>query len=228
MAIYSKLLKTAVVAVSTILSLGNLPAAATPSNAPPDATAEMKLENGTLYIDYRGTIVGDMARFLEEKFRKHGDTTHKIVLAIHSQGGEVEAGERVIQLLKQIKQTHRLVTAVMAGRTCASMCVPIYLQGQERFAAASSLWLFHDAAKLDKKGDVIIDREETLRIYRRYFVPAGVSVAWLNNILGMINQSDFWQTGQDLVRENTGIVTQIIGNQQARNVKVSGEGVPRR
>ena len=59
---------------------------------------------------------------------------------------------------------------MMAGRTCASMCVPIYLQGHERFAAASSLWLFHDAAKMDKKGEAIIVHRCTVSIGAALFL----------------------------------------------------------
>ncbi len=181
--------------------------------------AKLDRKAGVLYFTYRGAIVHQMAEEIERTFNKYSDVTHQIVLDIDSQGGVIDAGERVIHLLKRIKKTHRLATAVQPGRTCASMCVPIYLQGKNRFAARSSLWLFHDAAKQSKMGRLTLDREETVRIYQRYFVPAGVSVKWLNAVLKATKQSNLWQTGQDLVTANTGIVTQIIGNQQERNVE---------
>ena len=219
------LIKAATFGATLFVSQTVLPATAAPSRDQPAAEATTTLDrSGTLYIEYKGDIVGGMAKYIENKFRQYGEASHKVVLGIHSGGGSVEAGEQVIHVLKRIKKTHRLVTAVLPGKTCASMCVPIYLQGNDRYAARSSLWLFHDAAKRMRNGSVALDRDETMRIYRRYFVPAGVSVDWLNAVLRSTNRADLWQTGQDLIEAKTGIVTHIIANKQGR--RVAGETRP--
>ena len=211
----------AAAAVTVILAATGIaaPAAAQQTEKPSVATADAQLEDdGTLYIFYRGEVVRDMAGYIERIFKKYEEKSHKVILQLDSPGGDVEGGEQVIHILKRIKQTHRLLTVVMPGRTCASMCVPIFLQGHDRHAARSSLWLFHEAAKPAEGGKVRIDREETLRLFQRYFVPAGVSVDWLNSILPIIRGADLWQTGQDLIGKNTGIVTYAIENQRARAV----------
>jgi len=57
-------------------------------------------------------------------------------------------GERVIEVLRQIKATHELETAVTQGDVCASMCVFIYVQGQKRYGALTSSWLFHEVSHM--------------------------------------------------------------------------------
>ena len=65
-----------------------------------------------------------------------------------------------------------------------------------------------------------------MRLFRRYFIPAGVSVDWLKSILPEIRQADFWQTGQDLIGGNTGIVMYAIESRQARPDVAPGAGKP--
>jgi ATP-dependent protease ClpP protease subunit len=156
-----------------------------------------------------------MAQFLSNEFAKYRDLTQKMVLILNSPGGSVEEGERVIDVLRDIRLTHRLETAVFQGATCASMCVPIFLQGRERYAAGSSLWVFHEASAVadGDEGRAVADDEETLRLFRSYYVRAGVRVAWLNEVLAKIaNGHNFWQTGQQLMAANTGIITRELSD----------------
>lgn len=184
----------------------------------PKAVGDYKVENGTLYISYSGPIVKGMADFLAQTFMKYRDTTHRVVLVLASPGGSIDSGEQAIHVLRAIRQTHRLDTVVLNGKMCASMCIPVYLQGKVRFAAPSSLWVFHEAAtNLNEEGTKIaIDREETFRILNRYYVPAGVSVAWLKLMVTKVNGTDYWQTGSELINAQTGIITNALDNVTAR------------
>lgn len=193
------------------------PRTESPSKSEQVATAKTYLNNsGTLIIHYKGQIVPETVQYLSNQFEQHRRNTYKIVLALDSPGGNIEAGERVINLLNRIKLTHRLATMVQPGEKCASMCVPIFLQGQQRIAARTSAWMFHEAASPAGNGRVSINREETLRIFRRYFIPAGVSPDWLKDVANSIAQSNVWQTGQDLIESKSGIITHAINNQQPR------------
>src|SRR5260370_35113316 len=69
------------------------------------------------------------------------------VIAAEQVIGQVEEGDRVIQILNEAKQTRRLVTQVLDGNLCASMCIPIFLQGDDRLAARASNWIFHEATR---------------------------------------------------------------------------------
>jgi hypothetical protein len=51
----------------------------------------------------------------------------RVVLFLYSAGGQVEEGDRVIE----IKHGHQLITVVLHGKLCASMCIPISLQGED-------------------------------------------------------------------------------------------------
>ena len=153
-----------------------------------------------------GPFVRGMAESVRTAFAKYASVSHRIVLFLNSPGGYVEEGERLIHVLQEIRQTHRLTTVVSHGKFCASMCIPIYLQGNDRFAARASIWVFHEAADREADGTERIDVEETLRLFRRYYLPAGVSTEWIRKLLPVIKEANFWQTGGDLISGKTGII----------------------
>ena len=55
-----------------------------------------------------------MADDLRAALGKYGTTLNRVVLFLDSAGGQVEEGDRVIQILNEAKQTHRLVTHMEA------------------------------------------------------------------------------------------------------------------
>jgi ATP-dependent protease ClpP protease subunit len=59
---------------------------------------------------------------------------NRVVLLLASAGGQVEEGDRVIKALNEIKLRHQLITVVAHGKLCASMCIPIFLQGEDCLA----------------------------------------------------------------------------------------------
>jgi hypothetical protein len=127
-------------------------AASAEEQAAASASLDFNEEDATLYIEWSGPIVGGMADYLRSALGKYGTLSHRVVLGLNSAGGQVEEGDRVIQILNEIKQAHRLVTEVLDGNLCASMCIPIFLQGDDRLAARASLWIFHEAAKPGANG----------------------------------------------------------------------------
>jgi hypothetical protein len=96
------------------------------------------------------------------------------------------------------------------------MCVPIYLQGSDRVAAPASLWLIHEVAILEDDGKDRMDRAETLRLFTRYYLPAGVSAQWPKSIFPVIDGTNLWLTGQDLITLRTGIITHSLGSTTPR------------
>ena len=63
---------------------------------------------------------------------------NRVVLFLDSAGGQVEEGDRVIEALNEIKLRHQLITVVAHGKLCASMCIRIFLQGEDCLAAATA------------------------------------------------------------------------------------------
>jgi ATP-dependent protease ClpP protease subunit len=85
--------------------------------------------------------------YLRAALDTYATPSHRVVLFLDSVGGQVEESDRVIHVLDEIKQTHHLITTVFNDKVCASMCIPIFLRNDDRLAARTSLWLFHQAAK---------------------------------------------------------------------------------
>ncbi len=182
------------------------------------SSLEFNKEDGTLYIDWSGPIVAGMADDLRAALGKYGTTLNRVVLFLDSAGGQVEEGDRVIEALNEIKLRHQLITVVAHGKLCASMCIPIFLQGEDRLAARASVWIFHEAAQPQANGQQRTDTAETWRLFRKYYAPAGVSMHWLKSIAPMIKEADLWQTGGDLISAKSGIIMHPLGDRTERAV----------
>jgi hypothetical protein len=204
----------AIAALTLLLASAN--AAPSEEQAAAGASVEFNKEDGTLYIDWLGPIVAGMANDLRSAFDKYGAISQRVVLFLDSLGGQVEEGDRVIEVLNEIKLQHQLITVVPHGKLCASMCIPIFLQGEDRLAARASLWIFHEAAQRQANGGQRTDMAETWRLFRKYYAPAGVSMHWLKSIAPMIKEADLWQTGGDLISAKSGIILHPLGDRTAR------------
>jgi hypothetical protein len=193
---------------------------AAPSEEQPAAgvSLEFNREDGALYIDLSGPIVAGTADNVRAALGKYGTTLNRVVLFLDSAGGKVDDGDRVIEVLNEIKLRHQLITVVPHGKLCASMCIPIFLQGEDRLAARASIWLFHETAQRRANGVLRTDTAETWRLFRKYYVPAGVSMHWLKSIAPMIKEPDLWQTGGDLISAKSGIILHPLGDPTVRDV----------
>jgi hypothetical protein len=177
-------------------------------------------QNSALQMSWHGPIAAPMANRIRDAFEERKGQSSRLVLIISSGGGSVAEGERVIEMLRQIKSTHELETVVAQGDVCASMCVFIYVQGQKRFGALTSSWLFHEVSHMDPvtRQTTKLDRAAWERLVDTYLRPAGVSDAWIADLKPRTVQSDYWQTGSDLIKANSGIIHEPLANQTARLV----------
>lgn len=174
----------------------------------------------TVFFVVSGKIAAPLAREIEQAFEKNKDQVRRIVLKLNSGGGSVAEGKRVIEVLQRIRATHELVTAVDAGRSCGSMCVFLYAQGHRRFAASASLWLFHEVSHKDSTTHRVnrLDRTGWLRLIDTYLIPAGVSPRWIADLKQHAFGSDYWRTGEALVRERSGLVLKLTSDEVKRHV----------
>jgi hypothetical protein len=197
--------------LAAVVAIGALTLPVAAANAASDeekasASLDFNENDGSLNIEWSGPIVPGMADYLRTALDTYGPSSHRVVLFLNSAGGQVEEGDHVIHVLTAIRQMHRLVTVVLEGDLCASMCIPIFLQGDDRLAARTSNWIFHQAAKQGANRKE--RKEKTLHLFGRYYVPAGVSTHWLEkSIMPVIKGANLWQTGGDLISEKTGIIT---------------------
>jgi hypothetical protein len=59
---------------------------------------------------------------------------------------------------------------------------------------------------------------EMWRLFRKYYLPAGVSMNWLKSIAPKIKEANLWQTGGDLISAKTGIIMHTLGDRTERVV----------
>jgi ATP-dependent protease ClpP protease subunit len=174
-------------------------------------------EDDAVYLSWRGNIEAPLAVRLSEAFNRYQGERRRFVLTISSPGGSLGHGAEVIRLLRNIGETHSLDTVVEARGICASMCVPVYLQGRHRTAAAGAKFMFHEVSFReffsDEEDGVTAAAKDsaTDRLFARYFVPAGVPQSWISKVrAGMTGGRDIWKSAQQLVDEQAGIVQQTF------------------
>jgi hypothetical protein len=181
----------------------------------------MKEHDNVLVMVWRGAVQPGISRKIRAAFEKHRDAITTVELRLDSTGGSVKEGERVIEVLREIKRTHKLITTVAAGKRCASMCVFIYAQGQRRLAAPASLWLFHEASKFNKDRTriVALNRDLWLDLIELYLVPAGVNTDWVEKLKVRAVKTDVWESGSDLLRDGSNLVHRPLSNERRRVIK---------
>lgn len=173
-------------------------------------------ETSTLYLRWRGKIDSPMAQRIGEALDKHGGDASRVVLSLSSPGGSLEHGAEVIRLLQRIGGGRSFETVVEGRGICASMCVPVYLQGQLRRASGNARFMFHEVSFRESFSDGKIDVPEraigraTDRFFTRYFLPAGVPEDWVRQIRRDITGgADVWKSAGELVDERAGIVQRL-------------------
>jgi hypothetical protein len=173
-------------------------------------------EDNSVVMRWSGKINAPMESRIVETFERYKDERRRFVLTLSSPGGSLEHGAKVARRLRQISETHTLETVVEAGRSCASMCVPIYLQGTRRTAAPDAKFMFHEVSfkeylsREDSDVPESAKASETDRLFTTYFAAAGVPGAWIRRVrASMTGGNDIWKTAQELIDENAGIVLQM-------------------
>jgi hypothetical protein len=193
---------------------------ATPAYAGRHSHFRFAVRDRALVMLWAGAIEAPMSTEISAAFELNKDRVKAVELKLNSGGGSVKEGEKVIRVLQDIRRTHKLVTSVGAGHKCGSMCVFIYVQGQKRFAAPASLWLFHEVSIADHKTHRItrLDRARWEELVQKYLVPAGINQAWINEVKSHTNQTDYWQTGQSLIQSGSNLIHQALPDERHRRI----------
>ena len=175
----------------------------------------INMSGDTLVLNWRGQIEIPMSSSMRRAFQQHKDQTTKVVLILNSQGGALREGSEVIDLLEQAKRTSQLTTIVPPQGICMSMCVPIFLHGQSRIAAADSRFMFHEPKRFYDDGTEArgfsFEREAlSRRFFEKYFVNSPIDPAWLKALEQQWVGKDVFKTGRELVDERTNVVTGLV------------------
>jgi hypothetical protein len=183
-------------------------------------SGRMKGHHNVLVMVWKGAVQKGISEQIRAAFEQNKDEITAVELRLDSTGGSVAEGERVIGVLQDIKRTHKLITTVGPGKRCASMCVFIYAQGQRRFAAPASLWLFHEVSHFNKDRTriVALNRAAWLGLIERYLVPAGVDSDWIDKLTERAVKTDVWESGSDLLRDGSNLVQRPLSDDKVRVV----------
>ena len=174
--------------------------------------AEEKGRPGVTRLVWRDAIEAPMALRLEEALNTLGGRSNTVILDLHSSGGALREGRKVIEAIERAKSWITVETYVGRNRRCLSMCVPIYLQGDVRTAHARSIWMFHQPIAVDAITDEVIDepRFERDRAGNRfidnYFATSDMNPAWREQLRRDWVGREIWKSGEDLVNEGANIV----------------------
>ena len=166
-------------------------------------------------LSWSSTIELPMTRRFEEAYTQWADKTDKFIIDLDSPGGSLLEGRQVIELIDEMKKTHLIETNVGEGAACLSMCVPIYLHGEQRSASRTSQWMFHEPAAYDYITDEKVDenqsdrRAASDRFFQKYFVNSEMDPKWRNELQKEWVGKDVWRTGQQLVDEQSNIILKL-------------------
>jgi ATP-dependent protease ClpP protease subunit len=160
-------------------------------------------------IKYDGPITFPMAENLREIWGEIAKTRRFqiVALRLNSPGGTQSEGEEVISILREIRERAKLVTLVGEHDLCASMCIPLFIQGETRFASPASAWMFHGAAHYMSN---VPSLSMTMR-YVDYFKDRGVGTTFVNSLVEkqyLLSPGEYWLSGNELA-EQSDIVTRI-------------------
>ena len=168
-----------------------------------------------IVLSWSSEIAAPMARRFQEAYDQHGGDASTIIIELNSPGGAVAEGKRLVQLLDRMARTHALETRVRAGDNCLSMCVPIFLKGEMRIAAADAQFMFHEPASYNSfsgertKEPGFERRFFSDRFFDRYFENSPMTPSWRAQLERDWVGRDVWKSGDDLWRENSGVLTAL-------------------
>lgn len=172
-------------------------------------------DGNAVILSWNSTIELPMARRFQEAFTNWADKTDKFIINLDSRGGALREGREVVELIDEMKKTHLIETTVGEGALCLSMCVPIYLHGEQRSASRNSQWMFHEPSSYDYVTDEKVEENETDRraasdrFFKKYFVNSEMDPNWRANLQKEWVGRDVWRTGQELVDEQSNIILKL-------------------
>lgn len=199
-----------ILAAATILLLDPFPTT--------DERLAIDREGDILVLGWEEPIRPPMAKAIRTAIRRDGKDAGRILLVLNSPGGSVDEGAEVMAVLKRTTKRQEVTTYVPEGAICASMCVPIYLEGSVRAAAPGAEFMFHDAYSVDNvTGEVVNDGSAVsaamnASVFHRFLRRSALDTDFLKEIESDIaSEGEAWRTGRELHRNGSGAVTKVSG-----------------
>jgi hypothetical protein len=186
-----------------------------PARAAADFQMLTSKENSTIAEDtvvllLRGNIDQRAATDLSDIWSSVSTTYKRLILDIDSPGGILSETERVVAVIADIRRTVRVDTLVRHGAMCASACVAIFVQGEERLAGGASAWMFHGACYAHSNIPSLSLTDRFLDLLRN----AGVSDRFLCSLVEegyLTNPGKLWLSGYELFHVyQANVITELL------------------
>jgi hypothetical protein len=165
----------------------------------------------TLVVRLTGKIEPPMAEELSAIWAERGAGHGRLLTDLDSPGGSLAETEALVSALAAVRENARVDTLVRHGALCASACIAVFVQGEDRAAGGASVWLFHGACR-DPATNVpsIALTDRYLAILRA----AGVSEPFLCDLVSkgyVTTPGKYWLSGYELRHVyDANIVTRLL------------------
>lgn len=184
-------------------------------------------EPSRIVLRWKGNVQAPMLDKFKQAYDSVRGDSRPIVISLDSNGGSVLHGSDLITFILQMQTTRNVDTIVERGSKCASMCVPIYLAGGHRTAAADARFMFHEVS-YSRSVDVELKRMReqnqsfdvskakrflvnagTDNLFDRYLKTAGADPAWMNKMRAEVRGRDVWRSAKQLVEQRSGVIHEL-------------------
>ena len=161
-------------------------------------------------VKYEGPIAFPMTENLRTIWDgiKNSLRFKTMLLRLNSEGGTDVEGRKVIELLGEIRAHIALVTLVGDHDLCASMCIPVYIQGDIRVASPASSWMFHGASRFMSNIPSLTATEAYFGMLRDRDIDASF-IDFLFDNKYVTTPGAYWMSGADLAAKSN-VITRLL------------------
>lgn len=163
-----------------------------------------------MVVRLSGEITPGTAQALAQALSRRTETIDRLLIDLESSGGDLQETERLVALLREVRQGAAIDTLVRQGAMCASACIAIFAQGERRSAGGASIWVFHGARF---PGSGVPSIALTCR-YLDLLREAGVNEAFLRLLVRqgyVVKPGALWVSGYELFHAyNAGLITRLL------------------
>ncbi|MCB1501689.1 MAG: hypothetical protein KDK07_18205 [Bauldia sp.] len=199
-------------AVALALGLVQMTPSAVHAGIEPLTSAENPtIPSDTVVIRLTGMIEPPMAKELEAIWTGFSASHGRMLIDLDSPGGSFTETEALIDAIANIREGARVDTLVRHGAMCASACIAVFVQGEDRAAGGASVWLIHGACR-DRATNV--PSLALTDLYLDMLRDAGVSEAFLCELVAkgyVTTPGKLWISGYELVHVyHANIITRLL------------------
>lgn len=170
----------------------------------------MHKKEGKTVLHFEGLIRPPFAEVLSRTLGQLAENGEEVELSLDSVGGSIFETMKAIENIKEFRKRLSFNTVVSHGYMCASSCVPLFVQGEQRSASSTSAFMFHGVASFVVTN---IPDPELSELMIRIYLERGISKKWIErhrNAGVWSLPGETWYNGRELYEDGQGFVTKLL------------------